>query len=215
MIQVLIVHDSPLIGNLLSAALQDAPDIHIVGYAASLRKALKLSEKASVDVALVGIHLPQQAALQLTAALSNADPQVKVLVFGVSEQADQILPYIEAGAAGYILKTENFTNLVETIRLAQAGQALVSPEIASALMQRLAELARWIPGTGAEPVDLAKLTPREREVIELLGENLSNEEIARRLFIEVGTVKIHVHNILNKLGMQNRQQVAAFLSMSR
>jgi DNA-binding NarL/FixJ family response regulator len=215
MIRILIVHDSPLISNLLSAALQDEPDISVVGCAASIPAALKLAEQTDIDVALVGIRLPEQGALKITTALTGADSQIKVLVFGLNHQDDQIIPYIEAGAAGYILKSESFTNLIQTIRLAQQGKALVSPEIAAALMQRLAELAQFFPGAGSEVIDLAKLTPREQEVTELLGENLSNQEIAERLFIEVGTVKQHVHNVLNKLGMESRQQVAALLTVFR
>lgn len=215
MIRVLIVHDFPLICNLLSAALQDAPDISVVGCASSIPEALEFTEHTDIDVALVGIRLPEQGALKITGILTSADPRVKVLVFGVSQPADQIIPYIEAGAAGYILKSENFTDLVETIRFASEGKALVSPEIAAALMQRLAELAQYFPGAGPEAVDLAKLTPREREITTLLSENLTNQEIAERLFIEVGTVKLHVHNILNKLGVESRQQAAAVLTVFR
>lgn len=213
MIRVLIVHDFPLICSLLSAALQDAPDISIVGCASSIPEALQLAESADIDVALVGIRLPERGALKITRFLTNADPEVKVLVFGVSQPPEQILPYIEAGAAGYVLKSENFADLVETIRFAKEGKALVSPEIAAALMQRLAELAQFFPGTGAEAVDLARLTPREREITSLLAENLTNQEIAQRLFIEVGTVKQHVHNILDKLGVESRQQAAALLTV--
>jgi DNA-binding NarL/FixJ family response regulator len=215
MIRLLIVHDFPLICNLVKAALQHAPDIEVVGCTASIQEALEFSEHADVDVALVGIRLPEQGALKVTAAFAHADPQVKVLVFGLNNQSEQILPYIEAGAAGYIQKDENVDQLVETIRLAQAGKALVSPEIAAALMQRLAEWAQYNPESGFEMLDLANLTPREQEILELLGQNLSNQEIAERLSIEVGTVKLHVHSILHKLGVDSRQRAAAFLTVFR
>lgn len=213
MIRVLIVHDFPLICNLVSAALQDAPDIEVVGCAASIQEALELVRRADVDVALVGIRLPEQGALKVTTALAQADPQVKVLVFGLSDQTEQILPFIEAGAAGYIKKNESVAELVTTIRLAQERKALVSPEIAAALMQRLAEWAQFHPVSGFEALDLADLTPREREILELLGQNLNNQEIAERLSIEIGTVKLHVHSILHKLGVNSRQRAAAFLAV--
>jgi DNA-binding NarL/FixJ family response regulator len=101
-IRVLIVHDFPVICNLVSAALKDIPDIEVVGCTASIQEAQELAECADIDVALVSIRLPEQGALKITTALAQADPQVKVLVFGLNEQRDQILPYIESGAAGYI-----------------------------------------------------------------------------------------------------------------
>jgi DNA-binding NarL/FixJ family response regulator len=212
-IRVLIVHDFALICSLVTAALQDTPDIEVVGCAASIEEALELAGRADVDVALVGIRLPEQGALKVTAALAQADPQVKVLVFGLSDQREQILPYIEAGAAGYIQKNNSVDELVETIRAAKEGKALVSPEIAAALMQRLAEWAQYKPDSSFEMLDLGDLTTREREVLELLGQNLSNQEIAERLSIEVGTVKLHVHSLLHKLGVDSRQRAAAFLAV--
>jgi DNA-binding NarL/FixJ family response regulator len=212
-IRLLIVHDFPLICNLVAAALQNETDIQVVGCAASIEEALEFAKHADIDVALVGIRLPEQGALKVTAALAHADPGVKVLVFGLTDQSEQILPYIEAGAAGYIQKNENVDELVETIRLAQAGKALVSPEIAAALMQRLADWSQYHPESGFEMLDLGNLTSREREVLELLGQNLSNQEIAERLSIEVGTVKLHVHSILHKLGVDSRQRAAAFLAV--
>jgi DNA-binding NarL/FixJ family response regulator len=212
-IRVLIVHDFALICSLVTAALQDTPDIEVVGCAASIEEALELAGRADVDVALVGIRLPEQGALKVTAALAQADPQVKVLVFGLSDQREQILPYIEAGASGYIQKNESVDELVETIRAAKEGKALVSPEIAAALMQRLAEWAQYKPDSSFEMLDLGDLTTREREVLELLGQNLSNQEIAERLSIEVGTVKLHVHSLLHKLGVDSRQRAAAFLAV--
>jgi DNA-binding NarL/FixJ family response regulator len=215
MIRLLIIHDFPLICNLVTAALEHAPDIEVVGCAATIQEALEFAKRADFDVALVSIRLPEKGALKVTAALAHADPQVKVLVFGLSDQSEQILPYIEAGAAGFIQKDESVDELVETIHAAQAGKALVSPEIAAALMQRLAEWAQYIPEGGFETLDLGNLTPREQEVLELIRQNLSNQEIAERLSIEVGTVKLHVHSILHKLGVDSRQRAAAFLAVFR
>jgi DNA-binding NarL/FixJ family response regulator len=214
-IRVLLVHDFPVICNLVSAALQDIPDIEVVGCAASIQEAQELAECADIDVALVSIRLPEQGAFKITTALAQADPQVKVLVFGLNDQRDQILPYIESGAAGYIQKNGSVEELVETIRAVQAGKALISPEIAALLIQRLAEWAQFDPDRGFELLDLGNLTPREQEVLELLGQNLSNQEIAEQLSIETGTVKLHVHSILRKLGVESRQRAAAFLAVFR
>ncbi len=216
MIRVLIVHDFPLICNLVKAALLDTSDIDVVSCACSLQEALNQAENTNIDVALVGIRLPEMGALKVTRALAQGEPQVKVLVFGLGDDYEQILPYIEAGASGYIPRDDGVADLIEAIRAAYSGKALVSPEVAAAVMQRLAELARLIPDiSGIEALDLESLTPREHEVLNLLGQNLSNHEIAERLSIETGTVKLHIHNILRKLGVDSRQRAASFLAIFR
>jgi DNA-binding NarL/FixJ family response regulator len=213
MIRVLIVHDFSLICNLLTAALRDAPDIEVVGCARSIQEALKSAENGEIDVALVGIRMAEQGALKVTEAIGQADPQIKVLVFGLSDEHEQILPFIEAGAAGYVQKDDSVAELMDAIRAAHSGKALVSPEIAAALIQRLTKWAHLIPEGGSEMIELGKLTPREREVLDLLMENLSNHEIAERLSIETGTVKLHIHNILRKLGVNSRQRATTIFAI--
>jgi DNA-binding NarL/FixJ family response regulator len=207
MIRVLLVNEIRLIGNVIASALEDESDVEIVGGVTSLDEALALAPKS--DVVLVSTRLPEGGALKLTSAIAEAHPSVKVLVLGLAETKGQVLQYVEAGAAGYVLKDDSVGDLLSCIRAAQSGEALVSPNIAAALMSRVGELAQLFADIESGLSEAADLTPREREILELIGQGLTNQEIADRLVIEVGTVKNHVHNILQKLEVGNRQDAAA------
>ena len=211
MIGVLLVNRSKLICSVMTAALEGEPEIQVVGSATSVDEALTLIRSKGCDVVLVRNNLPNEGALELVQALNDDDSAVNVLVIGVVEQEEVILRFIEAGAAGYVLSDESVTDLVKNIRAAAQGEALVSPEIAGALMARITELTqvRPIPEYRYRLDQVADLTRREQEVLELIGEGLSNQEIADRLVIEVGTVKNHVHSILQKLDVSDRDDAAA------
>jgi RNA polymerase sigma factor (sigma-70 family) len=211
MIRVLLVNEIRLMSNVIASVLEDEPDIEVVGGVTSLDEALLLVPES--DVILVSTHLPEDGALKLTSAITEAHPSVKVLVLGLAETKGQVLQYIEAGADGYVLKDDSVGDLLSRIRAAQSGEALVSPNIAAALMSRVGELAQLFAEIEAEINEAADLTPREREILELIGQGLTNQEIADRLVIEVGTVKNHVHSILQKLDVGNRQDAAAYLAV--
>jgi DNA-binding NarL/FixJ family response regulator len=210
MIDLLLVNRSRLICSVMAAALEGETDIQVVGSATSVDEALSLVRSENCDVLLLRNNLPNEGALELTQALNEYDLAVKVLVIGMAEQEELILHFIEAGAAGYVLSTESVTDLVRNIRAAARGEALVSPEIAGALMSRITELTavRPVPEYRYRLDRVADLTPREQDVLDLVGEGLSNQEIADRLVIEVGTVKNHVHSILQKLDAGDRDEAA-------
>jgi DNA-binding NarL/FixJ family response regulator len=120
------------------------------------------------------------------------------------------MQYVEAGASGYVLKDDTVAERLRHIRAAHAGKARVSPEIAAALMSRVAELAQLVKESSIN-ADLGDLTPRELEVLTLFGQDLTNQEIAERLVIELGTVKNHVHSILQKLNVASRHEAIGYL----
>jgi len=197
-------------GNVIAAVLEDESDIAVVGCAITVDAAL--DQAPGCDVMLVSTTLPDNGALKLTQAISEDHPSVKVLALGLAESEAEVLQYVEAGAAGYVLKDDSVDELLRNIRAAYNGEALVSPEIAAALMDRVAELAQLFETVaGIDPS--AGLTERELEVLELIGQGLSNQGIADRLFIEVGTVKNHVHSILDKLNVSSRRDAAAYLAI--
>ena len=121
--------------------------------------------------------------------------------------------YIEAGALGYVLRTDSVAELLHNIRAAFKENALVSPSVAAALMARIAELSEKLTDLGVDASDYEELTPREKEILNYIAAGLTNQEIADLLVIEVGTVKNHVHNILNKLNVHSRQDAAAYLTL--
>ena len=209
MIDVLVVDRSRLIGSIMAAVLKDEPDMQVVGSTTSVDEAVDMLRSRPCDVVLVSTNLPGGAALELTRILQS-DSSPRVVVIGVLEREDVILQYVEAGAAGYVLRDDSEEDLVNKVRAVHTGEALVSPEIAAALMTRIAELADMRPPLESEVDRFSELTPREQEVLDLIGEDLSNQEIAERLVIEVGTVKNHVHNILRKLDVRSRRDAATY-----
>ena len=211
MIRVLLVNQIRIMGNVIAAVLQNEPDIEVLGCAITLEEALARARTA--DVVVVSTRLQDNGALKVTQDITAAGLPARVLVLGLAESREEILRYVEAGAAGYILQDDSVDDLLTKIRTTHGGQAVISPEIAAALMSRVAELAQSPSKPEAGQADPAELTPREREILELIGEGLSNLEIAERLVVEVGTVKNHVHNILQKLNASSRREAAAYLTM--
>lgn len=212
MIHVLLVNEIRLMCNVITAALEDEPDIKVVGCATSVDEALEKLAHEEIDVVLISTRLPEQGALRLTETIMEKQPSTDVLVLGVTDHKELVLQYVEAGAIGYILKDDTVDDMVAAIQAAQQGKALVSPKIAGALMERVSELAGMFADLETGVIETAELTSREMEVLELLGKNLTNEEISETLVIEVGTVKNHVHSILNKLNVNSRHEAATYLA---
>ena len=153
-----------------------------------------------------------RARLRLTQAITELAPATKVLALGLTEEKKRVLRYVEAGAAGYVLKDDSLDDMIETIRAAEEGKVFVSPKIAAAMMERLSDLAQMFSDVENSVTDDADLTARELEVLELIGEGLTNQQISEKLVIEVGTVKNHVHSILEKLNVSSRGEAAAYLA---
>lgn len=212
MIRVLVVNEQHLMASLIASVLSDEPDIEVVGRATSGEAALE--QAAQADVLLVSTRLPEGGALGLVRSLAQDHPDSAVLVMGVAESEWEILQYVEAGASGYVLKDDTVEELLRHIRAADAGKARISPEIAAALMTRVTELSQLF-NQASVSTDLTELTPRELEVLELIGQDLTNHEIAERLVIEVGTVKNHVHSILDKLNVSSRRDAASYLLLTQ
>jgi two-component system, NarL family, nitrate/nitrite response regulator NarL len=211
-IKLLLVNESGLIGNVISAALEDEPDISVVASVTSADEALRVVQEKNIDVALISTRLPDQGALKLTSAITKLAPSTKVLALGLTEEKKRVLRYVEAGATGYVLKDHSLEDLIETVRAAQDGKVFVSPEIAAAIMERLSTLAHMFSDMENNVTDTTSLTARELEVLELIGKGFTNQQIAENLVIEIGTVKNHVHSILEKLNVRTRDEAAAYLA---
>ncbi len=134
-----------------------------------------------------------------------------MLILGLAESKAEVLHYVEAGAAGYVLQEDSVDALLAKLRSTYAGVPMISPEIVGALLSRVTELAQDNERAEVVPNASIELTTREREILTLIGQGLSNQQIAERLVIEVGTVKNHVHRILQKLNVTDRQTAAAYL----
>ncbi len=215
-IKVLLVNEVPLIGSIFASILADEPDIQVAGCVTFFQEALSFLEREKIDVAVVSVGLPDQGALLLTRTIVDRIPSTKVLILGLSaEEKNHALRYIEAGAAGYILKDSSLKEFIDVIRLAQKGEARVSTKMAGAMMERLFHLARMFSTVENRMDGDVPLTSRELEVLQFIGEGLTNQQIAARLVVEVGTVKNHVHNILEKLDVSSRDEAASYLAFVR
>jgi DNA-binding NarL/FixJ family response regulator len=204
MIRVLVISEVLLICNIVASILKEEKDIKVVGCVTTLEEAMAQIDQC--NIALVGATLPNEETLQFIRKLTKADSSARVVVMGLPKSEDVIVEYIEAGITGYVLHDESADELVDKIRAVAKGEATVSPNVVAALMERIVRLKEMCDDIEND-TQLSELTPREREVLELLGQGLSNQEIARRLVIEVGTVKNHVHNILKKLDLNSRRDL--------
>lgn len=212
-IKVLLVIEVRLIADLFASVLEDEPGIEVAGFASTFDHAMEFFEKQQADIALVSAGLSDQDALKLTRRITEHSPSTKVLIVGLSEENHHdTLRYIEAGASGYILKDSSLKELINIIRLAQNGEAQISTRMAGALIERLFRLAQMFSAVENKLEGDVHLTSRELEVLQYISEGLTNQEIAARLVVEVGTVKNHVHRILEKLNVSSRQEAASYLA---
>lgn len=215
LIKVLPIIEVRLIATIFVDVLGAEPDIAMAGFATNAQEGLRIVQEQAVDVALVSVGLPDQSALELTRNILDSSPHTKVLALGLSENVDDVLKYIEAGAAGYILKDSSLNDLVETLRSTRRGEAHVSDKIAGAMIERLSSLARLFSTVENGITDGVRLTRREQQVLQYIEQGCTNQEIAAQLLVEIGTVKNHVHNILEKLNVSNRDEAASYLAFMK
>lgn len=216
MIRILLGHPSRLVCDSLRTALDNIEDVYVVGCATTAEELYFLLPHS--NVVLLGSELEDTTALDLLAEICMTHPQIKVLVLGLNDNPNAIIRYIEAGAAGYILQDESVVEMVQKLQAAHEEKAIVSPSVAAAMMDRLTHLASLDTPAAyleARETQLTDLTPREEEVLALINEGCTNQEIADQLFIECGTVKNHVHKILKKLDVNNRHEAAYVLQSNQ
>jgi two-component system nitrate/nitrite response regulator NarL len=201
-IRLLVASDVRLYREGLVGILGGRGSCEIVGTGADRASTLERATELEPDVALVDETMAE--ACKTVRTLAGAG--VPVVIFGVHEREDEIIEYAEAGVAGYVTRDSSLEELVEVLESVARGETLLSPRIAALLLRRVQTSAR--PG----PVD--RLTPREAEILRLIDDGLSNKQIARRLTIELPTVKNHVHSILEKLEVKRRGEAAARVRQS-
>ncbi len=198
-IRVMIVDDHSMVRRGLAAYLEDEPGFELVGEAADGQEAVGMCEGAQPDIILMDLVMPELSGAAATQIIRERWPQVQVIALTSFQERELVQDALRAGAISYLLKNVSGSDLVETIRAAQAGRSTLAPEAVQALIQPHA------PGPDRD----YSLTPRERDVLALLVEGLTNAEIAARLGVSRSTVKVHVSNILSKLGVSSRGEAIA------
>jgi DNA-binding NarL/FixJ family response regulator len=196
---VLVVDDHTVVREGLRGFLDLQDGIEVVGEAADGDEALAAAERLRPDVVLMDLVMPRLDGVAAMRALRERLPQARVIVLTSFLDDDKLLPALRAGAAGYLLKNSEPQELARAVRAAQAGEALLDPAVGARVVEALA---------GAEEDPLDRLTPREREVLQLIGRGFPNKQIARELDVSERTVKTHVGHVLAKLGVADRTQAA-------
>jgi DNA-binding NarL/FixJ family response regulator len=217
-IRVLLVDDHVLVRKGIASLLATQDDLEVVGEAGDGFEALEKAEELMPDVILMDISMPRCDGLTAIDLIKREMPYVKIVMLTYSDDDDNLFEAIKRGAQGYLLKDLQPEVLFESIRGAARGEAPISGAMAAKLLRELSPRERAEPpaaGTEEErlperPSRKGLLTRREREVLQLVAEGLSNRDIAERLRIAENTVKNHLRNILEKLHMQNRAQAVAY-----
>ena len=205
-IRVLLVDDHTLFRSGIKSLLQRNDDFEVVGEAGDGLEGIKRVRSLKPDVALFDLHMPGVSGLEAVKVISEEMPEVNVLMLTVSEDAQDLMDALRAGASGYLLKNIETATLIEAIRKAAQGESVVSQQMTAKLIQGV----RNPPKQEAAAVERDRFSPRERDILASLAQGESNKEIARKLDLAESTVKIHVQNIFKKLNMSSRVQVALY-----
>ena len=205
MITVVLIEDNRLVREALTAMLNKVPDIRAVASPAGDLTSLSGTQP---DVMLLDVGLRDVDSLGVATALKREHPDAKIIVMDLIPVNEEIVEFVNVGVSGFVLKDASFDEFVETIRLVAGGAKVLPPRMTESLFSQIAKDASL--GDREHALQDVRMTRREREVIELIGEGLSNKEIAHRLNIATHTVKSHVRNVMEKLALHTRLQIAAY-----
>ena len=203
--RILLADDHEVVRSGLRMVLDAVPDLEVVAEAGDGAEAVKTALAERVDLAVLDVSMPRMTGLQAALELSRREPNMRVLMLSMHDDERYFFEALKAGASGYVLKTAANRDLIEACRAAMRGEPFLYPAAVTALIRDYLERAR---GGEAPPED--PLTPRELEVVKLIAEGHTSEEIAGQLFISKKTVDRHRANILEKLGMRNRVQLTHY-----
>ncbi len=207
-LRIFLIDDHNLFRSGVKALLVRQSDFEVVGEAADGLEGLKRAKQLKPDVVLLDLNMPGISGREAVKMLVEELPQTQVLMLTVSEDAEDLIDTLKSGARGYLLKNIDADYLVESIRRAARGEAVMSPQMTSKLVQGLQANGREVELPRASAKD--KISPRERDILALLARGASNKEMARELQLAESTIKIHVQNILRKLNLSSRVQAAVY-----
>ena len=208
MIRVLLADDQALVRAGFRALLDAEPDVEVVGEASDGREAIELTHALVPDIVLMDVRMPELDGLAATRSIAEEEAlsSVHIVILTTFEQDEYVFEALRAGASGFLVKDTEPADLVRAVRAVAAGDALLSPGVTRRLIEEFASHAKDVDVAPA----LDELTEREREVMALVAEGLSNEEIARKLFVSPATAKTHVSRAMVKLRARDRAQLVVF-----
>lgn len=206
-IHILLIEDNRLLRDGLTALLKEQPDLRVVASPGNSDADTK-ARRMKPAVILLDLGLRSQNSLRLLGLLKNSAPKARVIGMDLLPVQDDLVQYVQAGVSGFVLKDATFDDFLRTIRSVAKGVNVLPPPLTGSLFSQIVDHAAS-KGKG-NPFSSVKMTRREREVIALIAEGLSNKDIAQRLHLATDTVKSHVHNILEKLALHTRLEIARF-----
>ncbi len=201
MIRVLIVDDHRVVRMGLELLLEQADDLEMVGWAANGIDAIVMADELQPDVILMDLSMPEMDGVAATRAIREQNPAINIVVLTSFSDRQRVLAALDAGATGYQLKDAETETLLDGVRNAAAGHAPLDPRVATQVLASRTDRSTQGP----------QLTPREEEVLRLVGQGLLNKQIARRLGIAESTVKTHLTNVFQTIGVQDRTQAALWV----
>lgn len=205
--KILLVDDHELVRQGIAAMLGGASDLEVVGHARTGREAIEIARKALPDIVLMDVRMPDMDGLEATRKIKEERPRTAVVMVTMHDNAAYLREAVQAGAAGYLLKNLSRDELIDAIRQVASGGAFIESQM---LRGMLSELKPVSPSAGANLKNAKNLTKREREILALVAEGMSNREIAEKLVLSPETVKSHVAAVLEKLNVSDRTQAAIY-----
>ncbi|MDP2914141.1 MAG: response regulator transcription factor [Candidatus Aminicenantes bacterium] len=212
-IQILLIEDNRLLRDVIASMLKKQPDMHVVATVCNGENILLMMGKLNPNIVLLDLNLRNQNSLQVVKLIKKHFPETKVIVMNLIPLQADVFEFVQAGVSGFILKDANVAEFYKNIRSVYRGAQVLPPHLTGSLFSQIVEHAI----NGSKPsaiVESVRITKRERQVIELIADGFTNKEIAQKLHLSTYTVKSHVHNILEKLALHTRVQIAKHAHLS-
>jgi DNA-binding NarL/FixJ family response regulator len=212
-IQILLIEDNRLLRDGISAMLNKQTDMHVASTVSNGENILELMRKSKPALILLDLGLRNQNSLNIVKSCKQQFPETKIIVMDLIPLQADIYEFVQAGVSGFIVKDANYADFFKTIRLVNEGIQVLPPQLTGSLFTEIVDHALKVSRQSVIEKSI-RMTKRERQVIELIADGLANKEIAQKLHLSTYTVKSHVHNILEKLTLNTRVQIAKHAHLS-
>ena len=213
-ISILVIEDNRLLRDGIISLIKKQPDMHVTASFGNGENILHMMEKHKPDILLLDLGLRNQNSLQIVKLVKQHYPETKIIVMDLIPLQSDVFEFVQAGVLGFMLKDANVAEFFKTIRDVYRGVKVLPPELTGSLFSQIVEHAI----NGSKPssiIESIRMTKRERQVIELISDGSTNKEIAQILHLSTYTVKSHIHNILEKLSLHTRVQIANYAHISK
>jgi DNA-binding NarL/FixJ family response regulator len=208
-ISILVIEDNRLLREGISEMLKKQPDMHVVATVDNGENILLMMGKLNPNIVLLDLGLRNQNSLQVVKLVKKHFQETKIIVMDLIPLQADVFEFVQAGVSGFILKDANVAKFIKTIRLVYQGAQVLPPNLTGSLFSQIVDKA-VIESSPSKIIESVKMTKRERQVIDLVADGLTNKEVAQRLHLSTYTVKSHIHNILEKLALHTRVQIANY-----